>query len=361
MFNRSFNPMKVLIVKIGAVGDTAMSLSMLPAIDRLAPGSHVTWVCGRIVAPLVRSVNRVDEIIEIDDRKLLKGGWLGALLVLVPVWAKLLGRRFDLIITGHADFRYRLLSLTAWGTNRRGFGKGGDGRRPLPGNYHAEEYARLVSATGASSDYTPGIPPIRVPLPQAFSDQLDRNKKIVALAPGGAKNILRDDALRRWPLENYALLAGKLLKEGVQVLVTGSAEDAWVRESFQGLPVVDWVGQTSLIELVALYGQCDLVITHDSGPMHLAIASGAKVLALFGPTTPSEKVPVNERVHVIWGGEHLACRPCYDGRNYADCSDNQCLKSISVEKVWIDSAQFLFEGRPRSRAGILKKFPSSPE
>lgn len=75
--------------------------------------------------------------------------------------------------------------------------------------------------------------------------------------------------------------------------------------------------------------------------MHLAIASGAKVLALFGPTIPSEKVPVDEKVRVLWGGEHLDCRPCYDGRNYADCDDNQCLKSITVERVLSEAVRMM--------------------
>lgn len=318
-----------------------MALSMLSAIDQKESGSSITWICGKTVAPLVRATNRVDEIIELDDRKLLKGGKASALAVLFGLWIGLLGRRFDLIITSHADPRYKLLSLTAIGKIRRSFGEKEGRRWPVPGRYHADEYVRLVTGTDGPMSLKALIPPLRPPLREDLKKKLQEGKKIVALAPGGAKNILRDDSLRRWPLENYAHVAEKLLRGGFQVLITGSASDDWVKETFRKLPVTDLVGETSLVDLTALYGECQLVITHDSGPLHLAIASGTRVLALFGPTAPSEKIPRNEKVRVLWGGEHLACRPCYDGRNYADCSDNQCLKSLTMERVYQEAAGML--------------------
>jgi heptosyltransferase II len=318
-----------------------MALSMLSAIDRQEPGSNITWVCGKTVAPLVRAAHRVDEVIELDDHQLLKGGGVGALLVLSRLWLKLLGRRFDLVVTGHSDSRYQLVGLTARGKIHRSFAEEGGRRSPIPGRYHADEYVRLITGTDGPAALRAEIPVLQVHLAPSLREKLMPSKKVVALAPGGAKNLLRDDALRRWPLENYVVLAEKFLKEGYQVVVMGSPADDWVRESFKHLAVTDLVGQTSLTDLIALYSQCRLVVTHDSGPFHLAIASGARVLALFGPTDPAEKVPASEKVKVLWGGEHLACRPCYDGRNYADCVDNQCLKSVTVEKTYQEALQIM--------------------
>jgi heptosyltransferase-2 len=335
--------LKVLIVKIGAVGDTVMSLSILSAIDQKEAGARITWVCGKTVAPLVRAANRVNEVIEVDDVQLLKGGKLGALTVLTGLWLKLLGRPFDLIVTGHSDSRYQLLSLTARGKIRRSFGEKDGRKQPVPGRYHADEYARLITGSDGPGSVPAKIPLLRVDLAEPLRGKLMGSKKTVALAPGGAKNLLRDDALRRWPLENYTVLAEKLLKQGFQVMVTGSPSDEWVKASFEHLAVTDLVGQTSLTDLVALYGRCHLVVTHDSGPLHLAIASGAPVLALFGPTAPGEKVRAGEKVKVLWGGEHLACRPCYDGRHYAGCDDNQCLKSVTAERTFQEALSMMPE------------------
>jgi heptosyltransferase II len=335
--------LKILIVKIGAVGDTVMALSMLSAIDRQELGSKITWVCGKTVASLVRVAHRADEVIELDDHQLLKGGKVGAFLVLSRLWLKLFGRRFDLIVTGHSDSRYQLVSLTVRSKVRRSFGEEGGRRSPIPGRYHADEYVRLITGIDGPSALRAEIPVIQVNLAPSLREKLIPSKKVVALAPGGAKNLLRDDALRRWPLENYVVLAEKFLKEGFQVVVTGSPADDWIRGSFKHLAVTDLVGQTSLTDLIALYSQCRLVVTHDSGPLHLAIASGARVLALFGPTAPDEKVPTRTKVKALWGGEHLACRPCYDGRNYADCTDNQCLKNVTVEKTHQEALQMMEE------------------
>jgi heptosyltransferase-2 len=326
--------LKILIVKIGAIGDVVMSLLMLEAIDRQWPGSKITWVCGESVAPLLKTIEWIDELVVVNDRKLLKGGKLGAVSQLLPLWLRFLGKGFDLIVTGHSDSRYGLLSLTAWGTIRRRFGDSKEGRFPVPGRYHADEYVRLMTGINGPDAPSGTVPVLKFPLNPDFSKKLVSSKKIVTLTPGGAKNIMRDDALRRWPLVNYVQLAEKLLKSGYQVLITGSESDSWIRDAFKHLPVVDLVGQTSITDLIALFAASDLVVTHDSGPLHLAIASGKPILGLFGPTIPWEKVPKNERVSVLWGGEKLACRPCYDGKNYADCKSNVCLQSVSVDRVY---------------------------
>jgi heptosyltransferase II len=144
--------------------------------------------------------------------------------------------------------------------------------------------------------------------------------------------------LRRWPLANYVALTRVLLGRGYEVVLTGSAEDAWVRESFGELlhtqsGVKDLIGRTSLPELVATYDACDAVVTHDTGSLHVAGISKAAVLAIFGPTNMGNFLPRRERVRGVWGGERLACRPCYDGREFAACPRNVCMEDVGVERV----------------------------
>jgi heptosyltransferase-2 len=88
------------------------------------------------------------------------------------------------------------------------------------------------------------------------------------------------------------------------------------------------------VDLLGIYARADLVITNDSGPLHLAELAGARVIALFGPTNPSEKVLRDGRTTALWGGERLPCRPCYDGKSYAACKDNVCMKAIPVDEVY---------------------------
>jgi heptosyltransferase-2 len=139
--------------------------------------------------------------------------------------------------------------------------------------------------------------------------------------------------VRRWPLQHYRQLAVELLKRGFRVAITGAPSDNFVRGAFADLSIIDLVSQTSVTELLALFGTCALVITHDSGPLHVAQLAGARTLALFGPTNPAEFVRDPTRVRVIWGGADLVCRPCYDKRRYAPCGDNRCVKEITVQEV----------------------------
>jgi heptosyltransferase-2 len=139
--------------------------------------------------------------------------------------------------------------------------------------------------------------------------------------------------LRRWPVESYVRVAAALAARDVRVVLSGGPGDEWVRPSFRDVPVVDLVGKTDLLELAATIQASDVLITHDSGPMHLGFLAATPTVALFGPTRPTERLPHGAKVAALWGGEHLACRPCYDGRDYAPCPSNVCIQSVSVEQV----------------------------
>jgi heptosyltransferase-2 len=318
-----------------------MALPMVETLRQKEPSAYITWVCGRGIEDLLKAYGKIDELIPIDEAVLLKGGPFARLRVVLALWAKLLFRRYDLVVTGYADFRYRLLSWTVWAEKRRSFDRKKSRPQPIPGRYFGDEYVRLVTDIDGPSAIQCHIPKIQIPLSKSLQAILVTSKRVkrVALVPGGAKNILRDDAVRRWPLENYKKLGFSFLKEGFQVLVVGAATDAWVSETFQNSKIINLVGKTDLKELVSVFNICDLVVSHDSGPMHVAILAGAPTVALFGPTNPFEKTRKQNRV--IWGGAELACRPCYDGRNYADCKNNLCMKSIAVEKVREVSLQML--------------------
>jgi heptosyltransferase-2 len=175
---------------------------------------------------------------------------------------------------------------------------------------------------------------VAVSPPGSLTSALPEGGRVVALAPGGARNVLADDALRRWPIRRYGQLAERLRGDGHTVVLTGGPGDEWVREEMPGAGAcVDLIGRTSVPELIGVLSAADVVVTHDSGPLHLALMAGVPLVALFGPTNPAEKVPRGGDTTVLWGGDGLACRPCYDGRTYAVCSSRACLRQIDVVGV----------------------------
>lgn len=325
---------EVLIVKVGAIGDVVMAIPAAVAARELSDEVRVTWLCGTTVEPLLRFAGVADELVAVDERALWSASRIARIRAVLSIWRRLAGRRFDLVAIGHPDHRYRLLTVLVRARTTRSWDRGGKRPWPLWGRYHGDENVRLILGGDAATLPRRPYPTLRFPFHGRLADDLgNASNGRVVLVPGSAKNPLRDDGLRRWPLEHYVELARRLVAEGRQVVLAGSPDDAWTQEAFSGLDVADAIGRTSLVELCGLMQHSDLVVTHDGGPLHLALLAGTRLIALFGPTSPHEKVPEREGVTVLWGGAHLACRPCYDGNDYADCPLNVCLREVSVERV----------------------------
>jgi len=138
---------------------------------------------------------------------------------------------------------------------------------------------------------------------------------------------------KRWPVERYAELGDRLVEShNAKVLITGAAKDEVLADNIIGKmskkPVTS-CGKTNLLELGALLERADLVISGDSGPMHMAVAIGTRVIALFGPTSPKITGPYGRGDYkVIW--KDVGCEvPCYD----QTCKENRCMKAIAVDDV----------------------------
>ena len=99
------------------------------------------------------------------------------------------------------------------------------------------------------------------------------------------------------------------------------------------------IGKTNLVELIGIFQKVDVIVTHDSGPLHLAGLTKTKLIAIFGPTNPWEKVPRRDNDVTVWHDKELACCPCYDGKYYARCKDNICIRNINVDDVLKQIAQ----------------------
>jgi heptosyltransferase II len=329
--------MKILIVKIGAIGDVVMALPILNVISNKFCEAEVTWICGKTVAEMLSHYKTIKNLIIIDETQLFKGSWLKRLAYLLKTWRKLFGKSYDLVIIGNPDPRYRMLVWPVRAGKIRAFTRRGPRYRPVPGRYHGNEYVSLLTGLETHDSPQGVVTKIEIPLNQRLGKLLEFHQGahlLIAIAPGGTKNVLAEQSLKRWPLQFYRDLIIKLLKNDFNIIVTGAKDDAWVRLGFSDLNVVDLIGKTSITELISVYGQCDLVITHDSGPLHLAKLAGTSTIGLFGPTNPDNFVSKDEPLQIIWRGRELVCCPCYDGRTFAQCANNVCMQSITVEMVY---------------------------
>lgn len=317
-----------LIVKLGAIGDVVMAI---PGAYQLhTAGYAVDWVVSDAIAPILQLYPWI-HVIPADERALLRGNRGTSLRSLFSLWPKLLRRgTYDLCATLYYDTRYRALTLPVRARKRLMLSRTDRAHTLLHGRHHTDEYARVL--TGRADGVTPAqLAPVPVPakvLPSPRLPVTPRQSRVV-LVPGGAKNLLRDDGLRRWPLASYVQLARLLLEAGHEVVLLGGRDDQWASSAFSGLPVTSLIGELSLVETLAMLDSAEVTVTHDTGPLHLAGLVATAILALFGPTDPRGRLPQRPGSVALWGGEGFACRPCYDGRDYAPCPRNGCMEQIT--------------------------------
>lgn len=327
--SRNSESKRCLIVKCGAIGDVVMAI---PAVRRLyEQGYQVDWVCGTAVWPLLSCYSWLNPIIA-DDQAILQGRPGPRLNASVALWKSLIGRRYDLCATLYYDRRYGLLSLPVRAHRRISLSHTDREMRLLAGRHHADEYERILLGRPDSARQT-SIAPVRPDRLPASPLEPVISPIRIAIVPGGASNMIRQQTLRRWPVDRYASLATVLTARGWEVVLLGGPDDAWVRPFFEGLAVTDCIGRLSLPQVISVCDSCDAVVSHDTGPLHLAGLSHAALIGLFGPTDPLYFLPRRDRSVAIWGGNGFACRPCYDGRDFAACTSNDCMREITLGVV----------------------------
>ena len=344
---------RILVLKLAALGDIVMASTLVGAIRRRWPCAHLTWIVGDAHAPLVRRFDGVDVVLAVPADALLAGGAVERVVAGVRTLGRIGRGPWDLALVAHGDERYETLLRGAQVKELRALR--GD-FAPTRDVWFGAEYARMVAsgdagaAGGAPADAearSPHPPLATLTWPNGAPPRRARARRVL-LAPGGARNVLRDDHLRRWPAERWAELAQQLVSQGCQLTLIGGAgdraeADAVVRavalaseSSGAASPpasVDDRVGSSSLDATIELLASADVLVSHDSGPLHLAALTRTPAVALFGPTDPRQFVAPGADVQVMSAAAGLPCAPCYDGKGYAVCALNRCLTEVSVSRV----------------------------
>jgi heptosyltransferase-2 len=328
------NKKRILIVKLGAIGDIVMVLPLLTAIDKKYPGAEITWLCGKIVEPILSCVPRINKLIVVNEKNVLAGNPAERVFEILRTWIKLFLKKYDIVLIPYRDTRYKILTAAAICFEIKTMSGKSRTETFIPGRYHGSEYAKMILGNDDWQAEETGFPEINITPGEFIKNEVKKltGKKVI-LNPGGAKNLINGGELRRWPAEYYSLLAARLLDKGYTVILIGAEQDKWVLEYFKDMPVINLLGKTSLTDLIYLFRGCDILVSHDTSAFHLAKLSDINIIGLFGPVNPAERTGVKEKVTNLYVGDTLPCSPCYDGKNFADCSNNICMKNITVDMV----------------------------
>ena len=198
-------------------------------------------------------------------------------------------------------------------------------------DYEVESFLNLLKPLDISIGSPPDSPWLQIPAAaHKVADELLGDlvgKPFVVLFPGAS--IVE----KRWPWENFCQVAGWCVKVGLNVVVVGGSEDRAAGERLVAeAEVTNLAGRTSLAETAAILGRARVVVSGDSGVLHLAAGVGCPSVALFGPGNPAKWAPRGPR-HVVLNRQ-LSCSPCTRFGYTPSCTHgHRCMREISVDEV----------------------------
>ena len=338
--------MNILIVKMSAIGDVIHTLPALNAIRKNYPDARITWLVEEGACDLVAGHDALDRVLVSKRKRWLKSlrgpGCFKAVKEAYNFLKELRDTHYDLILDFQALLKSGILIALAKGKRKVGFGKGLEHmehsyiflNERIPAvdmEHHAlSRGLMLLNALGIAT------PEVEYKLPlfdndhQKVDDLLRRYdfenpQQIVAINP------VAKWETKLWSNQKFAQLADSLIDQFVSGIVfTGSLNDRPaindIISKMKGR-AVNLAGETTLKMLAALYAEADMVVSTDTGPMHMAAAVGTPVVALFGPTAPGRTGPYGSGHQIVRA--ELECAPCFKRR----CETADCMHQISVAQV----------------------------
>ena len=330
--------MRILIAQTSFLGDVVLSTPVCAAVRRLYPDAHIAMLVRRDTAGVLDGHPHIDTVL-IDDKR---GGDRG--LGSWQVVQRLRRQRFDLVLALHKSFRTAWMLAAAGIPRRIGFRQSAGWFlyhrrvRRDPTRHDVERNLQILAGLDVDPD-TMRSRPFVACQPEAVARLhaaleargVAAGTRLIGIAPGSAW------ATKRWTVEGYAALVDVLRqRHDATPLLLGAPADAEYAAAIvaaASTTAVNLVGQTDLATLIAAIDQCDVLVTNDSAPMHIAVARDTPVVAIFGPTTPAQGYgPYTDRAVVI--ERPLACRPCgRHGAAVCPIGTHACMREIPVDEV----------------------------
>lgn len=331
--------MKVLIIKLSSIGDVVHTLPALTALRQgLGPRAQIDWLIEEPASGILKRNRFLNNVIIVGQR-----GWTRHTTANIKTskWLRL--QKYDVVI----DFQ-GLLKSAAWVVVSKGVRKVGftnaremsslflnEKLPPYDPDRHAIDRYLDLARHVTGKPFTAQIADF-FPRPDESALANANAKLIDAGLPAGSGFFVIIPRARwstkLWDDMKFIGLAKKVIAStGLYAVLSGTRADATDLDSMKaaiGGKAVNMAGLLDLSELSTILSQARFAVTVDSGPMHMAVAAGTRVIALFGPTAPWRTGPYGEGNTVIRTG--VECSPCFK----KICNDAQCMKAITVEDVW---------------------------
>lgn len=338
-------PSSILVRGVNWVGDTVMTLPAMKSLRGMFPGAHLIFWAPESVEKLLK-VSRIPDEIVTFPHALNK---ISRPFLMRSVLARL---RVDLVVLFQNAFES---AFTAWMAGiplRAGYPTDARGpfinlKVPLTNEIRSQHqvyyYLNIVNHVGdffglRNQDMN-SKPDCSIQLNRSLRENAEfllssipdgrRSRSTFCLCPGSVNSLAK-----RWPAANFAALADLLIEQtDALVVFMGSPDEREmidsIMETMKHRNCLNMAGASNLEQSLGIMNLSDLVISNDTGSAHLAVAAGAKVLTIFGPTIPGATAPFGNGARIIKG--QASCSPC---RHFAcPLPEHPCMTSVSPHSV----------------------------
>jgi len=335
---------RILLIKPSSLGDVIQALPILDGLRSRYPSAHIAWLVASPFVELVEPHPALNEVIPFDRKRFGRLGRSWRVTVeFVRFVASLRRRRFDLVVDLQGLFRSGFFARACGADVRIGPSKGREGAwifyrhrfpaAPLETHTVTRMWAaaELLGFGGASMTF-------RLPITDDDRACASRFLTEAGLDADGGYVVVCPEArwpTKVWPAERFAAVVDRLAEaRKLPAVLVGSAsadETCNAVAAAAASHPVNLAGKTTLRQAAALIERARLVLTGDSGPMHMADVLGRPLVALFGPTNPVRTGPYNQPDAVIRAD--LPCMPCYIKRLSRCSRDHACMGDLGADDV----------------------------
>ena len=365
--------LKVLLINPFGIGDLLFSTPLIGILKRELPNTAISYICNKRSMEVIEKDKRIHKIFVFekgDYKKLWNESPLSCLKKLGSFLKTIRNERFDIAIDMSMGHQYGLFLSLVRVPLRVGFDYKGRARfhnarlrfdgfddKPI-----AEYYKDLLRLIGIDVSNEP----IKIYLDKEDEQYIENffknnaftdSDKIIGIAPGGGvsfgeKNI----AFKRWPAEKFACLADafqKRLRAKVILIWAPGEEDLLksITSLMETRPII--APKTTIRQSAALFSRCHCVVCNDGGPLHIAAASGARTVSIFGPSDEDIYGPYPKGVDHAIVSKEIQCRPCYKKFKIPECSRLSCLKDLNVQDLFDAVNRHITEEKREFKGAVI--------
>ena len=333
---------KILVTFLMHLGDLTLTTPFLHVLRKAAPGSHITYLVDEKLKDVVLHNPNIDEVLTID-----KKGKDNNIKALFATSRMLSSQKFDVLINLHPNERCSFIDAftdvpVRLGASHFLFRSRFKPYLKLNRALHAADmYMDVLKRIGVMDlsnnglEIFPGDEDKEVAEKFWRSANLKSDEKLVGFNIGSAVET------KRWAAERFAKVADTLANEGYRtVFFGGPMDEMMVKDAvsfMESTPIIA-TGKFSIGQLAAAMKRCSLIITNDSGPMHVAISQKVPIVAMYGPSHPDLYGPYTKEATIVTAIP--PCDGCKDGMKH-HCDDMQCMTRLTVEQVLEASQKWL--------------------